>query len=179
MDHNKLESSTQYAVPCINKKKTPKQVNRSFFQVAKRLYLKARLIAKPLIWKWLLIVMQIKLIFTRKVLHLMLFWKCQILELLKFEIEIFEMVHTCAVLGSTFSTPHKKVQSIFSFDLHGQLLRCIKSYLHISFMFWSLWNKYYLVLWFKLNLLGRILAWHYCFTTFQNKTLKSFDLGHS
>ena len=46
-----------------------------------------------------------------------------------------EMAHPGAVLSSAFSTPHKKVQSIFSFDLHSQLLRFIKSYLHISFMF--------------------------------------------
>ena len=81
MDHNNLESSTQYAVPCINKKKHQKQVNKSFFQVTQRLCFKARLTAKPLIWKWLLILMEIKLIFTRKVLHLMSFWKYKILEL--------------------------------------------------------------------------------------------------
>ena len=58
MDHNNLESSTQYAVPCINKKKHQKQVNKSFFQVTQRLCFKARLTAKPLIWKWLLILME-------------------------------------------------------------------------------------------------------------------------
>ena len=36
---------------------------------------------QPLIWKWFFILMQIKLIFTRKVLHLASFWKWGILEL--------------------------------------------------------------------------------------------------
>ena len=42
---------------------------------------KARLSAKPLICKWFLIMMQIKLIFTTKVSYLASFWKWDFLEL--------------------------------------------------------------------------------------------------
>ena len=45
------------------------------FQVPKNLTFKARLSAKPLILKWFLIMMQIKLIFTTKVSHLASFGK--------------------------------------------------------------------------------------------------------
>ena len=45
------------------------------FQVPKNLTFKTRLSAKPLIWKWFSIIMQIKLIFTTKVSHLASFWK--------------------------------------------------------------------------------------------------------
>ena len=51
------------------------------FRVPKNLTFKARLSAKPLIWKWVLIMMQIKLIFTTKVWHLSSFWKWDFLEL--------------------------------------------------------------------------------------------------
>ena len=51
------------------------------FRVPKNLTFKARLSAKPLIWKWFLIMMQIKLIFTTKVSHLASFWKWDLLEL--------------------------------------------------------------------------------------------------
>ena len=37
--------------------------------------IKTRLSAQPLIWRWFFILMQIKLIFTRKVVHLASFWK--------------------------------------------------------------------------------------------------------
>ena len=40
-----------------------------------------RLSAQPLIWKWFFILMQVKLIFTRKVVHLASFWKWGFLEL--------------------------------------------------------------------------------------------------
>ena len=43
---------------------------KGHFRVPKNLTFKARLSAKPLIWKWSLIMMQIKLIFTTKVSHL-------------------------------------------------------------------------------------------------------------
>ena len=51
------------------------------FRVPKNLTFKARLSAKPLIWKWFLIMMQIKLIFTTKVSHLASFWEWDFLEL--------------------------------------------------------------------------------------------------
>ena len=51
------------------------------FRVPPGLCFKTRLSAQPLIWKWFFIVMQIKLIFTRKVVHLASFWKWGFLEL--------------------------------------------------------------------------------------------------
>ena len=45
------------------------------FRVPPGLCMKTRLSAQPLIWKWLFILMQIKLIFTRKVVHLASFWR--------------------------------------------------------------------------------------------------------
>ena len=51
------------------------------FRVPKNLTFKARLSAKPLIWKWFLIMIQIKLIFTTKVSHLASFWEWDFLEL--------------------------------------------------------------------------------------------------
>ena len=45
------------------------------FRVPLGLCIKTRLSAQPLIWKWFFILMQIKLIFTRKVVHLASFWK--------------------------------------------------------------------------------------------------------
>ena len=43
--------------------------------------IKTRLSAKRLIWKWFFILMQIKLVFTRTVVHLVSFWKWGFLEL--------------------------------------------------------------------------------------------------
>ena len=51
------------------------------FRVPPGLRLKTRLSAQPLIWKWFFILMQIKLISTRKVVHLASFWKRGFLEL--------------------------------------------------------------------------------------------------
>ena len=45
------------------------------FRVSPGLCIKTRLSAQPLIWKWVFILTQIKLIFTRKVVHLASFWK--------------------------------------------------------------------------------------------------------
>ena len=45
------------------------------------LCIKTRLSAQPLIWKWFLILIQIKLIYTRKVVHLASLWKWGFLEL--------------------------------------------------------------------------------------------------
>ena len=46
------------------------QAIRGHFRVPPGLCIKTRLSAQPLIWKWFFILMQIKLIFTRKVVHL-------------------------------------------------------------------------------------------------------------
>ena len=51
------------------------------FGVPPGLCIKTRLSAQPLIWKWIFILIQIKLIFTRKVAHLASFWKWGFLEL--------------------------------------------------------------------------------------------------
>ena len=48
------------------------------FRVASSLCFKVRLSARPLIWKWFFIFMQIKLTFTRKVLHLAFFLKVKV-----------------------------------------------------------------------------------------------------
>ena len=51
------------------------------FRVPSGLCFKTRLGAQPLIWKWFFILMQIKLIFTRKVVHLASVWKWGFLQL--------------------------------------------------------------------------------------------------
>ena len=53
----------------------------SFFRVPLGLCIKTRLSAQPLIWKWFFILMQIKLIFTRKVVLSVSLWKWGFLEL--------------------------------------------------------------------------------------------------
>ena len=50
-------------------------------RVSPGLCIKTRLCAQPLIWKWFFILMQIKVIFTRKIVHLYSFWKLGFLEL--------------------------------------------------------------------------------------------------
>ena len=64
-----------------------------YLRVAPSLCFKARLGAKPLIWTWRFIPLHIKLIFTRKVLHLASFWKWEILELWKREALAFAAHH--------------------------------------------------------------------------------------
>ena len=56
-------------------------VSIGHFQVSPGLCFKTRVGAQPLIWKSFFILMQIKLIFTRKVVHLASFWKWGLLEL--------------------------------------------------------------------------------------------------
>ena len=51
------------------------------FRVPSGLRIKTRLSAQLLIWKWFFILIQIKLIFTRKVVNLASFWKWGFLEL--------------------------------------------------------------------------------------------------
>ena len=51
------------------------------FRVPPSICIKTRLSVQPLIWKWFFILIQIKLIFTRKVVHLASFWKWGFLEL--------------------------------------------------------------------------------------------------
>ena len=46
----------------------------SHFRVPQGLWIKTRLNAQPLIWKWFFILKQVSLIFTRKVVHLASFW---------------------------------------------------------------------------------------------------------
>ena len=51
------------------------------FRVPPGLCIKTRLRAQPLIWKWFFILVQIKLIFTRKLVHLASFWNWGFLKL--------------------------------------------------------------------------------------------------
>ena len=51
------------------------------FRVPPDLCIKTRLSAQPLIWKWFFILMQVKLILSRKVVHLASFWKWGFLKL--------------------------------------------------------------------------------------------------
>ena len=51
------------------------------FRVPLHLFIKTRLRAQPLIWKSFFVLVQIKLIFKRKVVHLASFWKWGFLEL--------------------------------------------------------------------------------------------------
>ena len=60
-----------------------------YSRFAPSLCFKARLGAKLLIWTMRFILLHIKLIFTRKVLHLVSFWKWEILELGKRETLVF------------------------------------------------------------------------------------------
>ena len=62
---------------------TQNQLNRNkpFPSSPGPLYQKTRLSAQPLIWKWFFILMQMKLICTRKVVHLASFWRWGFLEL--------------------------------------------------------------------------------------------------
>ena len=98
------------------------------FRVPPGLCIKTRLSAQPLIWKWFFILMQIKLIFTRKVVHLASFWKWGLLELGSglflgcIDIQIFSpMVLRCARESSA------KNQLVFLF-LHPQGF-CLESLL--------------------------------------------------
>ena len=69
------------------------------FRVPLGLCFKTRVGAQPLIWKSFFIFMQIKLIFTRKVVHLASFWKWGFLEL----------------ASGLFGPPCKGLQDIFRF----------------------------------------------------------------
>ena len=46
-----------------------------YFRVAPNLCFKTRLSGKPMIWKYFFILMEMKLVITRKALYLALFWK--------------------------------------------------------------------------------------------------------
>ena len=69
------------------------------FRVPPGLCFKTRVGAQPLIWKSFSILMQIKLIFTRKVVHLASFWKLGFLELGS---GLFSSSFICDELNSTF-----------------------------------------------------------------------------
>ena len=76
----------QYTHPCfaLTKDRHPKQkysISIGHFRVPPSLCFKTRVGAQPLIWKSFFILVQIKLIFTRKVVHLASFWKWGFLEL--------------------------------------------------------------------------------------------------
>ena len=58
-----------------------KTLRMCHFRVPPGLCIKTRLSIQPLIWKWFFILMQIKLIFTTKVVHFASFWNRGFLEL--------------------------------------------------------------------------------------------------
>ena len=78
---NKTHLFTQQGVADMNSKRSPSSSAKGHFPVPLSLCIKTRLSAQPLIWKWFFILMQIKLIFTRKAEHLASFWKWGFLEL--------------------------------------------------------------------------------------------------
>ena len=57
--------------------------------------IKTRLSAQPLIWKWLFLLMQIKLIFTGKVVHFVSFWTWGFLEL---EVAYWNISNRCTFI---------------------------------------------------------------------------------
>ena len=71
------------------RRKIAKRDLTGYFRVAPSLCFKARLGAKLLIWTMRFILLHIKLIFTRKVLLLVSFWKWETLELGKRETLVF------------------------------------------------------------------------------------------
>ena len=79
------------------------------FRVPPGLYFKTRVGAQPLIWKSFFILMQIKLIFTRKVVHLASFWKWGFLELGSglFQRTSFKFKKTKRKLWSAVHFPYK------------------------------------------------------------------------
>ena len=52
-------------------------ISKGFFRNAPRLCFKAKLSAKLMVWKWCYVLTQIKLVFTRKILHLAAYRKEQ------------------------------------------------------------------------------------------------------
>ena len=72
-----LNISSPLPVQCWDMKEQLSAQTRGHFR---DLCIKTRLSAQPLIRKWFFILMQIKLIFTRKVVHLASFWKWGFLE---------------------------------------------------------------------------------------------------
>ena len=69
---------------CWREEMTQARIQRTCnrpFTSSTGLCVKTRLCAQPLIWKWFFTLMQIKLIFTRKVVHLASFWKWGFFEL--------------------------------------------------------------------------------------------------
>ena len=79
------------------------------FRVRPGLCIKTRLSAQPLIWKWFFILMQIKLISTRKVEHLASFWKWGFWnsEVAYYITIFFKNVHKTVLIVSHSSTENK------------------------------------------------------------------------
>ena len=75
------QERTRLTSPEVRAAATSKVWRNRPFPSSENLTFKVRLSPKPLIWKWFLIMMQIKLIFTTKVSHLASFWKWDFLEL--------------------------------------------------------------------------------------------------
>ena len=88
------------------------------FRVVASLCFKSRLSAKVLIREWFLILMQIKLIFTRKVLHQVSFWKWEIFGTRKFESGLFEIKESLSREKKTSIKCQQQIKKFFFRDLH-------------------------------------------------------------
>ena len=76
----RLEVKLKNCLPLTVSRLMASARNRPFPSSPGRLN-QTRLSTQSLIWKWFFIFMQIKLIFTRKAVHLASFWKCGFLDL--------------------------------------------------------------------------------------------------
>ena len=106
------------AVICENEPYCFSNQSIGHFQVPPGLCIKTRVSAQPLIWKWFFILMQIKLIFTRKVVHLASLWKWGFLE-----------------LGTDGGIKTKDNSNKFNFMVKNTDRRDYKSWLHFAGFF--------------------------------------------
>ena len=101
------------------------------FLVAASFCFKVRLSAKPVKWKLFFILMQIKLIITRKVLHLASYWKWGLLEI---EMASFMLYTSKCWLSSRFiETVLGKMVTLFFQRLIGHWVLLHLNLTHITF----------------------------------------------
>ena len=112
------------------------------FRVSLGLCIKTMLSAQPLIWKWFFIVMQIKLNFTRKAVHLASYWKWGILGLGNGLLSIKPRFFSTLVLWTL--NEQRRVSSkrlallLTSFELAGLNAFHVRSTLHQKYNYLSL-----------------------------------------
>ena len=96
------------------------------------LCIKTRLSAQPLIWKWFFILMQIKLIFTRKIVDLASFWKGGFLELRS------DLLKERNIDGQSKITPHLAILVGFTRIANSNKIINLTSLWHMnSYTFYS------------------------------------------